>query len=291
MRKLVALLLCIFTIAAQVSALAETQYDTGHFTVDIPDGWIQRGTDTFTYFYGEKYGSTSRGMLGVREVEFKVHSDTVDLDLVYASFADSVVNSKDSLGEVSRSIIEIDDGGKAIVVSYTQELNTGLEPCFALMYYNEYSALNLIYVNSSSNNDFNELISFVESVKYSSVPAVTVHHFGSKHVSVNGWEVIYQYDTPCLLVEYEWYHTEDKPIAFSYSISTEVYQDGVQCMPYLWLDGEENDYLKIQKNTNLTCYEVFILNNATSPVTLYVDSMFDFSDRYDDAVYQFDIAR
>lgn len=286
MRKTVLLLLVLFLVVP-TSVFAETQYDTGHFTIEIPDAWI----GVSSRFYGEKIGSASGGMLIVSEVEFQVHSDEVDQETIYKSFADGVINNDACLEELSRMTIDIDGSHKAIIVSFTQELNGKPETCLAALYHNEYSALSLTYVNSSSDDDYNEFVNIVEGVHYHAEEPSVVHHFGSKHVAVRNWKVIYQYDTPCLLVEYEWYHTEDKPIAFSYSISTEVYQDGVQCMPYLWLDGEENDYLKIQKNTNLTCYEVFILNNATSPVTLYVDSMFDFSDRYDDAVYQFDIAR
>ena len=291
MRKTIMLLLVLFLVAIQASAFADAPYDTGHFTIDIPDGWVQRDTDAFTYFYGKTAGSASGGMLGVREISYSKAVDSAELQAAYESFADSVVASEASLGEISREMIEVDGDNEAILVCYTQELSGKPEVCLSFLYFTNGSMLQALYVNTTSDSDYDEFIELVESLQYHEEAPVTVHHFGSKHVAVKSWKVIYQYDTPCLLVEYEWYHTEDDPTAFMYSISTEVYQDGIQCYPYIWLDGDQKDTVKIQKNTKLTCYKVYLLNNATSPATLYVDDMYDFSDRYEDAVYHFDIAR
>lgn len=291
MRKTAMLLLVLLLGAIQASAFADVQYDTGHFTIDIPDGWIQYDTDVFTYFYGEKYGSASGGMLGVREISYPMAVDSVELQAAYTTFADSIVASESSLGEISREIIEVDGGNEAILVCYIQELSGKPETCLSFLYFANGSLFQALYVNTTSDSDYDEFMDFADTLLYQEELPATVHHFGSKHVAVKGWEIIEQLGSTCLLVEYEWYHTEDEPIAFMYSFSTEVYQDGVQCYPYIWLDGEEKDTLKIQKNTKLTCYEVFLLSNDTSPVTLYVDEIFDFSDRYEDVIYQFDIAR
>ena len=291
MRKTIMLLLALFLVVIQTSAFADVQYDTGHFTIDIPDGWVQRDTDTFTYFYGKAAGSASGGMLGVREISHSIDVDSDELQAAYKSFADSVVASKSSLGEISREMIEVDGSNEAILVCYKQELSGKPEVCLSFLYFTNGSMLQALYVNTTSDSDYDEFIELIESLEYHEEASVTVHHFGSKHVAVKSWKIIEQLGSTCLLIEYEWFHTEAKPSAFVYSISTEVYQDGVQCYPYIWLDGDQKDTVKIQKNTKLTCYKVYLLNNATSPVSLYVDDMYDFSDHYEDAVYHFDIAR
>lgn len=289
--KIAFLLLVVLLAAMPTSALADIQHSTGHFTIDIPDGWIQRNTDSFTYFYGEEYASASGGMLGVREISYPKTADSAEIQAAYKSFADAVVTSEDSLGEISRESIKVDGSNDAILVCYIQELNGKPEVCLSFLYFANGALFQAIYVNTTSDSDRDEFVNFAETLHYQAEIPVAVHHFGSKYVAVTDWKIIEQLGSTCLLVEYEWYHTEAEPIAFMYSFSTEVYQDGVQCYPYIWFDGDTKDTLKIQKNTKLTCYEVFLLNNATSPVTLHIDEIFDFSDRYEKAVYKFDIAR
>ena len=290
MRKLVALLLCIFTIAAQASALAETQYDTGHFTIDIPDGWIRRDTEMYTYFYGKKSGSMDGGMLGIREIYLTASTNEDVIQSIYDSYAQGLEKSEACIGEAVAELIQI-DGDTAVLVTFHQELNGIIEECYSVEYIVNGYAISAIYVNSTSSRDKEELLSLVATLRYkfAKTPRSTI--FGKKLISVIGHEVIQQNGYDCLVVEYRWYHNESEPTAFLYSFSTEAYQRGVQCQSWILFGKDDNTTTKVEKGTYLTCYQVFILKDTTSPVKLYVDSIWDFQDQYPNLICDLDITR
>lgn len=285
---------CIVAISALLFGCAYAEndyfvYDTGHFDIHIPDGWIQRDTDGYTYFYAEEYGSLNGGMLAIQEERIQLLTKE-QIQTVYNAYVSGISESDQVQGTVQSEFITI-DGDSAIYAEFTQMLGGKAERISSIQYIVNGYVATLLYCNTTSDTDKDELLSFIDSLKYKFDKSPIPHVFGKKFVYYIGHKVITQNGYDCLVVEYRWWHNEDDPTAFMYSFSTEAYQNGVQCQSWILLDGNSELSTKIQNSTFLTCYDVFILNDASSPVSLYLDNIFDFGNQYENVLINIDLMR
>lgn len=266
------------------AAIAETEidaksaYSTGHFSFDVPSGWLSREKDGWHYFYAKELGNLSGGMLCVRENYLGLVADS-DIQALYDSCGNGILQGKTYVdGYKSEQIIV--DGEPSALFEY--RTNIGGEPVqtATVEYYINGYAITMSLADRDAIRLKERVLGVAETIQYSFNKRPMTYNFGRKFVQIIGYKVINQHGRDCLVIEYRWFHTDNEPTAFMYSFSTEAYQDGVQLQSYILLDGDSEMMTKIEKSTFLRCYDVFLLRNTSSDVKVLVDELFDFSNKH-----------
>lgn len=106
------------------------------------------------------------------------------------------------------------------------------------------------------------------------------HDFGTVHVALIGYHLETIYDTPCLVLKYRWHHTEKTAQIFSIAISNTAYQNGVQLVPYPYINASDNVTMNVLANTEVTTYSAFVLRDMQSKVLIEVTKTFDFNEKH-----------
>lgn len=289
MRRIIYLCLILAFTAAFNTAYAQEDtilHRTGHFEFEIPNGAIKQSTDKYTFFYMQEAGSFAGGMLRISESEVGQINTEDQLKAAYGAYVSAIEEGVYCTSKPYSEFIEI-DGDLAIYVTYTENVNSVDEPIHAVAYYMNDYLLILTYLDTSSQNEKDDILGIANTIKYRFEKDPEIHVFDKNFIQVIGYEVITQNSKDYLAVELEWWHTQKEPHAFTYSFDIEAYQRGRECTNAFILN--ENTAVKLERLADIKCHLYFELYDTTSPVNLYIDGLYDFLDQYEDAIYELDI--
>lgn len=88
-------------------------------------------------------------------------------------------------------------------------------------------------------------------------------------------------DGDVLVVEYQFTHHKDEPVAFSFAVSHTAYQNGIECSNLgVVVDGVDNQLPlnKIQPDTPYALKIGYKLQDTTTPVNIQCKKLIDFKD-------------
>lgn len=276
-KKCLLVLFALFVIVQASPSLADgTIYQTEHFSYELPSEWALSSSEgNMKFTNGDK-------VLAFTEVNLVSdgYYQNSQKSTVYNMFRNSLV--ADTYAEAQQ--VEI-DGDYAVAINHP--LNNGeLEATSILYYMNGYVLFAMLSSPLATNEDrYNEACSLASNFRYKFAKEPSQVTLMNSFVRVIGSSIRESLGNLYLVTEYQWINYSKEPQAFFASVSTEAYQNGVQCSTGFISGLNSNTTTKIETNRILTCYDIHVLNDSSSPVTIYIDQFFDIADQYDGLKY------
>lgn len=264
--------------------------ETKYFSFLIPPTWFQSQQSNGAYsFKATSSSDTIGGFASITEMDLS-SAGTIPEDMystIYSSVAEGLKNASGISGFASQ--LSDFNGTPIMLCSYNSFINGNSLFTFSVLYISDGHLLTFSYIDEAeANKTVMERAVFLfctVNSKHTATSSTNSVTFDGITVSIDGASTYTSGNHQYLIVEHTWQHSYAEPTAFAYSISTEAYQDGIECDIGYLLDYSGTLSTKTQANTSYTCYSVFQLRNTTSPVTVIIDKCFDFTDQYDNLEY------
>lgn len=275
--------------------IPETEFNVKlpHFLVQLNGKWLKTEGEKKVSFYGKEIGSFENGFFRVVEVS-EDHSSTQNdtrRKMYYDVNVEAIVEAVDIDGQSNIEEIQIDDTlAELFDTDQKQDDGSVARIYYALSFVHAGNGILAMYSNTSVANEEakNQFIELLKSISFR-FEKVSQRAFENDIIHLTGYEVDPAKKT--LTVEFWWHNGQREANAFITAFSIEAYQNKIQLNPGSTYGIEDNQWTKIQYGGDIVCYEVFQLRDATTPVTLVVDKIFDFTNKYKDSEYKLELNR